>query len=104
MANAMRLDKKDDIMLNPLTSYGASVANKLDVYGGSMADKEMTKGQFHAPQLYDQCVPLNYIGRKFIRAPWVGGQEYQPMSPNTSSQKIQDKQILHTQPVKRRYN
>lgn len=101
MANAMRLDKANDRFLNPLASYGAQVVNKLDVYGGSMADKEMTQGMYHAPEIYNECVPLNYIGKKFIRAPLLGGMEYKPMSPNTSSQKIPDNKILHTMPVQR---
>jgi len=102
MANAMRLDKANDRFLNPLASYGAQV-NKLNIYGGSMADKEMTLGMFHAPEIYNECVPLNYIGKKFIRAPLLGGLEYKPMSPNTSSQKIPDNQILHTSTVKKHF-
>lgn len=100
---ALRLNKSEDIKLNPLASYGAAV-NKADIFGGSSVDKNISLGIRFAPQTPDINVPLNFIGRKYIRAPMLGGLQYQPMHPNTSSQKIKDSEILHTRAVKKHYS
>ena len=100
---ALRLNKNEDIKLNPLTSYGAAM-NKADIFGGSHIDKDMTLGMRFAPVTHDINVPLNFIGRKYIRAPLLGGLQYQPMHPNTSSQKIKDSEILHTRPIKKHFS
>lgn len=100
---ALRLDKGEDIIQHPLTSWGAAT-NKADVYGGSLIDKQMTHGMLFAPITPKINVPLNYIGRTYIPAPMLGGLEYKPMTPNTSSKKIKDNEILRTQPVKRNFS